>query len=169
MFRGGHWSAPAHFCGASSSRFDYAPPDRDSRLGFRVALPVDAVRQALKGDGAKIVKPGVPVGANGNPVAEQGRSAWDDLDPAQIPEAERVPRQPEGLVAVLGQHRQRVWNVLRSASSSPDGTQFTLTTDDGLYLFGRDPKQPARFFNFDGVLYFARQGMRSWRGVGVLG
>ena len=85
--------------------------------------------------------------SNGNPVAEQGRSAWDDLDPAQIPEAERVPRQPEGLVAVLGQHRRRVWNRVTSSSASPDGTQFTLTTDDGLCLFGRDPKQPARFFN----------------------
>ncbi len=73
-------------------------------------------------------------------------SPWDDLDPAQIPESERVPRQPEGLVAVLGQHRRRVWNLIRSSSVSPDGTQFTLTTDDGLYLFGRDPKQPARFF-----------------------
>ena len=73
-------------------------------------------------------------------------SPWDDLDPAQIPEAERVPRQPEGLVAVLGQHRRRVSNIIRSSSVSSDGTQFTLTTNDGLYLYGRDPKQPDRFF-----------------------
>ena len=128
------------------------PEVRDYYVGFRVVFSVDAVKHALKVDGPKTVKPAAPVGANGKPIAEPRRSAWDDLDPAQIPEVERVPRQPEGLVAVLGQHRQRVWNVLRSASSSPDGTQFTLTTDDGLYLFGRDPKQPARFFNFDGVL-----------------
>jgi WD40 repeat protein len=87
-------------------------------------------------------------GEAGNQVAEQGRSAWDDLDPAQIPEAERVPRQPEGLVAVLGQHRRRVWSAPLSSSVSPDGTQFMLTTVDGLYLFGPDLKQPARFFNY---------------------
>ena len=109
VFRGGHWQGHSLYCRASSSRFDHAPSDRDNRVGFRVSLMIDAVRQALKVDGAKSVKPGVPVGANGNPVAEQGRSAWDDLDPAQIPVAERVPGQPEGLVAVLGQHRRRFW------------------------------------------------------------
>ena len=151
VIRGGDWFGPASYC-RSSTRHAYSPTHRYYNLDFRVSLPVDAVRQALKVDGAKIVKPGMPVGANGNPVAEQGRSAWDDLDPAQIPEAERVPRQPEGLVAVLGQHRRRVWSRIYSTSASPDGTQFTLTTDDGLYLFNRDTKQPTRFFN-DGTFY----------------
>ncbi len=147
MFRGGDWYHSASLC-RSSTRHAFSPKYRHFNIGCRVSLPVDAVRQALKVDGPMIVKPGAPVGANGKPVAEQGRSAWDDLDPAQIPEAERVPRQPEGLVAVLGQHRRRVWNTIRSSSVSSDGTQFTLTTDDGLHLFGRDPKQPARFFTF---------------------
>ncbi len=71
-------------------------------------------------------------------------SAWDDLDPAQIPAAERVPRQPEGLVAVLGQHRRRVWSRPLSAAVSPDGNQYLLGTDDGLYLFDRDLKKPMR-------------------------
>ena len=98
-------------------------------------------------------------------------SVWDDLDPAQIPEAERVPRQPEGLVAVLGQHRRRVWNQIRSSSASPDGTQFTLTTDDGLYLFSRDPKQPERFFpgTSQGGIYsatFLPDGRMAWFGPG---
>ncbi len=144
--RGGGWLR-AEFYGRASGRHANDPGPRFYDVGFRMSLMVDAVRQALKVDGTKIVKPGVPVGANGNPVAEQGRSAWDDLDPAQIPEAERVPRQPKGLVAVLGQHRRRVWSRPLSSSVSSDGTQFLLTTDDGLYLFGRDPKQPARFFD----------------------
>ena len=146
ILRGGVWLHPASPC-YSSSRHAYLQSGRLHLFGFRVSLPVDAVRRALKVDGPKIVTPEAPVGANGHPVAEQGRSAWDDLDPAQIPEAERVPRQPEGLIAVLGQHRRRVWSEPRSSSVSPDGTQFLLTTDDGLYLFGRDLKQPERFFN----------------------
>jgi len=132
VIRGGHLSAPALFCRASSSRFDNAPSERTINLGFRVSLMVDAVKQALKVDGAKIVKPGVPVGANGNPVAEQGRSAWDDLDPAQIPEAERVPFQPKELVAVLGEHRQRHWQSVYSAAIRADGKQAATCTQDGI-------------------------------------
>lgn len=133
--RGADWFfSGAHPC-RSSLRMNWGP--RHHWFGFRTALSVDAVRQAIKVERS-----------NGNLVAEQGHSAWDDLDPAQIPEVERVPNQPEGLVAVLGQHRRRVWNAIRSSSVSPDGTQFLLTTDDGLHLFGQDPKQPARFFNF---------------------
>ena len=145
--RGGQWGHPVTYCRASF-RLANSPTHTGIWDGFRVALMVDAVRQALKVDDSKILKPGAPVGANGNPVAKPGRSAWDDLDPAQIPEAERVPRQPEGLVAVLGQHRRRVWSTIRSSSVSSDGTQFLLTTDDGLHVFGPDPRQPTGFFNF---------------------
>jgi len=145
VLRGGDWFAPAYYC-RSSFRAAAVPQYRNYTVGFRVSLTVDAVRQTLKVDGAKIVKPGVPVGANGNPVAEQGRSAWDDLDPAQIPEAERVPRQPEGLVAVLGQHRRRTGGGAKSVSVSPDGTQYTLANYDGIHLFDRDLKKPAQLF-----------------------
>ena len=147
VIRGGGWQYGASN-GRSSIRHAYPTQTARPDFGFRVALMVDAVRMTLKLDGPKIVKPGVPVGANGNPVAEQGRSAWDDLDPAQIPEAERVPRQPEGLVAVLGQHRRRFWGLLPyTMSASHDGDQYSVTTVPGLSLFGRDPKQPTRFFN----------------------
>ncbi len=148
VFRGGSYYTSATYC-RSSDRSAVDLPGSDHGVGFRVALSVDAVRQALKVDGAKIVKPGVLVGANGNPVAEPGRSAWDDLDPAQIPEAERVPRQPEGLVAVLGQHRQRVWARIRSVAVTSDGRQFLSTTDDGIYLFDQDPQQTPSFFPLD--------------------
>jgi serine/threonine protein kinase len=113
----------------------------------RGAIPNSTETQRVTESVASGTRNDAPPAAITATDASQGRSAWDDLDAAPIPEAERVPRQPEGLVAVLGQHRRRVWNAIYSTAVSPDGTQFLLTTDDGLYLFGRDAKQPARFFN----------------------
>ena len=56
--------------------------------------------------------------------AAQGQKAGsplDRLEPARIPAQERFPWQPEGLVAVLGQHRGRHWDAVRSVAYSPDG------------------------------------------------
>ena len=147
VLRGGVWYHPSS-ASSASSRHAFSPSGRLHLFGCRVVLTVDAVMEALKVDGPKTVKPGVPVGANGNPIAEQGRSAWDDLDAAQIPAAERVPGQPEGLVAVLGQHRRRVWSPPLSTAVSADGSQYLLTLFDGdsLHLFDRDSKKPARLF-----------------------
>jgi WD40 repeat protein len=44
----------------------------------------------------------------------------DRLDPARIPPAERFPRQPPELVAVLGEHRQRHWAPVNAVVWSAD-------------------------------------------------
>jgi len=134
VHRGGGFAQNQFSCRSSARAADLRTA-RIYFLGFRVSLPVDAVRRALKVDGAKIVKPGVPVGANGNPMAERGRSAWDDLDPEQIPEAERVPFQPKELVAVLGEHRQRHWHQISNVVIRPDGKQAATCAEDGIHFW----------------------------------
>ncbi len=64
-------------------------------------------------------------------------SPWDQLDPKHIPPSERVPRQPEGLVAVLGEHRQRLWEEIHGAAVSLDGSQFAVTTETELRVWHR--------------------------------
>src|SRR5262245_34539288 len=49
------------------------------------------------------------------------RSPLERLQRAAIPAAERFPWQPEGLVAVLGEHRGRHWDGVSSVAVSPDG------------------------------------------------
>lgn len=58
-------------------------------------------------------------------------SPLDALDPAAIPVAERFDWQPKELVAVLGDHRQRLWAIPKSMSLTADGK--TLLTNNLLW------------------------------------
>jgi WD40 repeat protein/serine/threonine protein kinase len=55
----------------------------------------------------------------------------DRLAADQIPAAERVPGQPKELVAVLGEHRQRHWGVVRSVAYHPKGELVASGGADG--------------------------------------
>ena len=63
VVRGGYWYGTATH-GRSASRNAVDPPYRDANIGFRVSLPVDAVRQALKVTGRAL-----PQSAVGNSAA----------------------------------------------------------------------------------------------------
>jgi WD40 repeat protein len=54
----------------------------------------------------------------------------DRLDPATIPAAERFDWQPQELVAVLGEHRQRHWGVVVSVAWSTDGKRIASGGED---------------------------------------
>ena len=74
-------------------------------------------------------------------------SPWDQLDPKHIPPSERVPHQPEGLVAVLGEHQHRSWQHVFSAAVSFDGSQFVMPTHGGFYVWNRSDLSRPRFFS----------------------
>ncbi len=74
-------------------------------------------------------------------------SAWDLLDPAQIPEAERIADQPKELIAVLGEHRQRhAWGGVTSIAIRPDGKQFVTVARDGLRFWDATTFQQTSHF-----------------------
>jgi WD40 repeat protein/serine/threonine protein kinase/tetratricopeptide (TPR) repeat protein len=54
----------------------------------------------------------------------------DQLQESDIPPAERFPWQPRELVAVLGEHRQRHWDTIRTVTFSPDGKLFASAGHD---------------------------------------
>jgi WD40 repeat protein/serine/threonine protein kinase len=54
----------------------------------------------------------------------------DQLLESDIPATERFPWQPQELVAVLGEHRQRHWGPVRSVAWSPDGTLLASAGND---------------------------------------
>jgi predicted Ser/Thr protein kinase len=68
-------------------------------------------------------------GAAERRVPETG-SPLDRLDPAQIPAEERFAWQPKELVAVLGEHRQRLWNYVAGLAVTPDGKQLVACAYD---------------------------------------
>jgi tRNA A-37 threonylcarbamoyl transferase component Bud32 len=71
-----------------------------------------------------------------------GRSPLDRLDPAGIPDGERLPGQPKELVAVLGENRGRQWvapdesqgrdSGIDSLALAPDGTVIQACKDGTL-------------------------------------
>ena len=66
VFRGGSWNGPAFRC-RSSDRGASAPSSRDLAVGFRISLPVNAVRQALK-----VTGPAMPKAVATTPSAPAG-------------------------------------------------------------------------------------------------
>lgn len=136
VVRGSGWSLGTSFCRSALRGIG----DTSHRLhdrGFRVSLPVDPVRQALKLKGPELPKAAVgkpdPSGAKPavkaggwQPVAV-GQSAFDKLDPAAIPAEERFEWQPKELVAVIGNHARRHWSS-SSVRISPDG-KFATSND----------------------------------------
>jgi WD40 repeat protein/serine/threonine protein kinase len=58
----------------------------------------------------------------------------DRLQVSDIPTTERFPWQPQELVAVLGEHRQRHWGPVRSVAWSPDGTLLASAGNDCLIV-----------------------------------
>ncbi len=69
VMRGGNWLNPATVCW-SAARLDNYPANRANMIGFRVALPADAVREALK----NVPKPAVaPFNAQ---QAREHQEAW---------------------------------------------------------------------------------------------
>jgi WD40 repeat protein len=61
-------------------------------------------------------------------------SPLDALDPAAIPAAERFDWQPKELVAVLGEHRGRHWNTIRTVACSLDGKLVASAGFDGVIV-----------------------------------
>jgi WD40 repeat protein len=61
-------------------------------------------------------------------------SVLDRLDPAAIPAEERFDGQPQELVAVLGEHRQRHWEVVLGVAASPNGKLVASTGIDNLIM-----------------------------------
>jgi anti-sigma factor RsiW len=65
--------------------------------------------------------------------------ALDRLDPVKIPAWERFPWQPRELVAVLGEHRGRHWEIITCVTFSPDGKRAASCGYDGLvYVWDAD-------------------------------
>jgi WD40 repeat protein len=60
------------------------------------------------------------------------RGPLDLLDPVRIPATERFPWQPKELVAVLGEHRGRMWDPPTWAAFSPDGKRVASCGYNGL-------------------------------------
>lgn len=59
-----------------------------------------------------------------NLKSKDGIITLDHLDAARIPESERFDWQPAALVAVIGEHRLRVWGPVKSAVFHPSGAYF---------------------------------------------
>ncbi len=76
---------------------------------------------------------------------ERPTYGWDKLDPKHIAPSERVDRQPEGLVAVLGEHQNRAWSAIRYAAVSFDGSQFAMSIHDGAYYWNRSDLTRPKF------------------------
>src|SRR5262249_48204381 len=72
-----------------------------------------------------------PSGEKRLPANETEPWSLDRLSKDRIPEAERIPGQPEELVAVLGEHRQRHWSTANVLAYSPDGKLVASAGYDG--------------------------------------
>lgn len=57
-------------------------------------------------------------------------SPLDQLDPKNIPPADRLPWQPPELVAVYGDHRGTHWGAIHSLALSPDGAVLATASED---------------------------------------
>ncbi|MFN0195406.1 MAG: SUMF1/EgtB/PvdO family nonheme iron enzyme [Planctomycetaceae bacterium] len=75
MCRGGDWQYSPIFCYAGT-RYNAHTSNYSSRLGFRVALPVDAVRQSLKKPARATAAPPAAVAPFDEAAAKQHQQAW---------------------------------------------------------------------------------------------
>lgn len=76
------------------------------------------------------------------------------LDPQAIPESERFPWQPKGLMGVIGTQRRAHWGSVFSVALSPDGKQFLSSGEDGFW-FEATAGQPAQYIlSADNPAYF---------------
>ncbi len=102
VIRGGCWILPASRC-RSSLRFPVDPLARYDYFGFRVSLPVDAVRQVLKLTGPAVPKPvaTTPSALASEPIdfAAERRAAESVLKLGGVLALESELRQPVALVA----------------------------------------------------------------------
>ncbi len=97
VLRGGHWQDSASNC-RSSNRLANVPTNRNLNLGFRVSLPVDTVRQALKPTGPALPQPANASVAKFPPLAPGWFERVSKLPPEeQVKEvaAELKRRNPE--------------------------------------------------------------------------
>ncbi|MFN4257817.1 MAG: protein kinase domain-containing protein [Gemmataceae bacterium] len=70
------------------------------------------------------------------PVQQRDLPFLDRFGSAQIPASERVARQPRELVAVLGEHRGRNWQPIRTLGYTADGQNIvTVGTDQVIRLW----------------------------------
>ncbi len=65
-----------------------------------------------------------------NLVEAPPASPLDQLDPKNIPAADRFPWQPKELVAVYGDHRGAHWGTIHSLALSPDGAVLAAASED---------------------------------------
>ncbi len=85
----------------------------------------------------------IPSAAPIVPLAWQGPSPLDALDPARIPASEKLDWQPKELVGVLGTHAARHWGQGWALAISPDGqTIATGGTDNTIRLWDATTLQP---------------------------
>jgi WD40 repeat protein len=80
------------------------------------------------------------------PTAAPPASPLDRLDPAAIPATERFDWQPKELVAVLGEHRGRHWDTIRTVACSPDGKLVASAGYDGVIMLADAETLRARVF-----------------------
>lgn len=74
-------------------------------------------------------------------------SRWDSLDPAAIPEAERIPQLPPEVVAVAGSHRQRHWMGVNDVAIRPDGRQAATAASDGIRFWDLETFKQTAWLN----------------------
>jgi WD40 repeat protein/serine/threonine protein kinase len=86
--------------------------------------------------------PAIPSAAPIVPLAWQGPSPLDALDPAAIPAAEKFDWQPKELVGVLGSHAARHWGRGTSLAVSPDGKVVATGGSDAIRLWDATTLRP---------------------------
>jgi WD40 repeat protein len=91
-----------------------------------VGLSILVARHAITAD-----SPTTPKTA----AAPEKAASLANLNPAQIPAAERFPWQPKELVAVVGSHRFRHWGTVTSVAFSPNGGRVASGGSDGYIRF----------------------------------
>jgi WD40 repeat protein/serine/threonine protein kinase len=96
-------------------------------------------------DGKQVFPP--PANKNPKPPPDPPDSRLDRLNAKNIPEAERLPDQPKGLVAVLGERR---WPGLSVPNVSPDGKRIAaVSLDAKVILSDLTTGREIRRFNAD--------------------
>ena len=111
---------------------------------------VEITRKELVGTRETRTSTGALVPNPQTPTPSTSPSAWDQLDPRLIPLSERMDGQPEELVAVLGDHRQRVWGYVQDAAVSMDGSQFAVLTDTEIHVWHRAASHLPQTFRVTG-------------------
>jgi WD40 repeat protein len=126
---------------AASPPKDSSPDEKSARVALKSA---ERLAADPKADPDKLWQhlvalrrsyPGTRYAIRASQLMARARSPLDQFDPERIPEKERFKWQPEGLVAVLGQHARRHWGQVIDVAFSPDGTLVASLSIDGLRLW----------------------------------